>query len=82
MIVSMLKDPRGLKWIYDRIIIFSGTFRTQYQNLWSKLSSKGITVFEELDEVVLMNVYEQQLGSAEHVLILSDDMDQNWANME
>ena len=26
MIVSMLKDPRGLKWIYDRIIIFSGTF--------------------------------------------------------
>ena len=82
MIVSMLKDPRGLKWIYDRIIIFSGTFRTQYQNLWSKLSSKGITVYEELDEAVLMKVYEEQLGSGEHVLILSDDMDQQWAKLD
>jgi hypothetical protein len=82
MIVSMLKDPRGLKWIYDRIIIFSGTFRTQYQNLWSKLSSKGIVVHEELDELILMKVYEEQLGSPEHVLILSDDMDQQWSKMD
>ena len=82
MIVSMLKDPRGLKWIYDRIIIFSGTLKTQYESLWSKLSSQGITVYEELDETVLMKVYEEQLCSAEHVLILSDDMDQQWAKMD
>ena len=56
--------------------------RTQYQNLWSKLSSKGITVYEELDEAVLMKVYEEQLGSGEHVLILSDDMDQQWAKLD
>ena len=82
MIVDALRNPKALKWIYDKIIIFSGTFRTQYHNLWSKLSSKGIVVFEELDELILMNVYEQQLGSPEHVLILSDDMDQQWAKMD
>jgi len=56
--------------IYDRFIIFSGTFKTQYEILWCKLSSKGIVVFEELDETVLMKIYEEQLGSKEHVLIL------------
>ena len=82
MIVNLLKDPRGLKFLYDRIIIFSGTFKTQYEKLWCKLSPKNITVYEELDELVLLNVYEQQLGSPEHVLILSDDMDQQWAKMD
>jgi len=82
MIVSLLKDPKGLKFLYDRIIIFSGTFKTQYDRLWSKLSAKGITVFEELDETVLMGIYEQQLGSREHVLILSDDMDQQFMKMD
>ena len=68
--------------IYDRIIIFSGTFKTQYEILWCKLSSKGIVVFEELDETVLMKIYEEQLGSKEHVLILSDDMDEQWRRLD
>ena len=82
MLVSLLKDRRGLKLIYDRIIIFSGTFKTQYEILWCKLSSKGIVVFEELDETVLMKIYEEQLGSKEHVLILSDDMDEQWRRLD
>ena len=82
MIVDALRNPRALKWIYDRIIIFSGTFKTQYEKLWSKLSAKGIMVIESLEETVLTKIYEEQLGSAEHVLILSDDMDQQWAKMD
>ena len=81
LIVNLLKDPKGLKFLYDRIIIFSGTFKTQFQAVWSQLSAKGITVHEELDENVLMGIYEQQLGSPEHVLILSDDMDQQFMKM-
>jgi hypothetical protein len=82
MVVNALRNPRALKWIYDRIIIFSGTFKTQYSSLWCKLSSRGITVHESLEETVLTKIYEEQLGSAEHVLILSDDMDQQWAKLD
>ena len=82
MIVSLLKDPKGLKFLYDRIIIFSGTFKTQYEKLWSKLSPKGIVVFEDLDETVLTKVYEEQLGSQESVCIISDDMDEQWRRLD
>ena len=82
MLVSLLKDQKGLKWIYDRIIIFSGTFKTQYEKLWCKLSPKNITVYEELDETVLTKIYEEQLGSKEFVLILSDDMDEQWKRLD
>ncbi|MFN9958667.1 MAG: ATPase/DNA packaging protein, partial [bacterium] len=37
---------------------------------------KGITVYEELTEVQLMAIYNEQLGSDKHTLILSDDMDE------
>ena len=73
---------RSCKAPIGHIIIFSGTFKTQYHSLWSKLSAKGITVHESLEETVLTKIYEDQLGSAEHVLILSDDMDQQWAKMD
>ena len=82
MTVSLLKDQKGLKFLYDRIIIFSGTFKTQYEKLWSQLSPKGITVIEELDETVLMKIYEEQLGSKEFVCIISDDMDTQWAKID
>ena len=51
MIVSCQKDPKGLKWVYDSIIIFTGTFKTQYEKIWCKLSSKGITVYESLEKM-------------------------------
>jgi hypothetical protein len=82
MCVSLLKDSRGLKFLYDRIIIFSGTFKTQYEKLWSQLSPKGIVVFEDLDETVLTKVYEEQLGSKESVCIISDDMDTQWGKID
>ena len=76
--VSLLKDPQALKCVYDKIIIFSSTFRTQYERLWSKLDSTGITVFEDLNEEVLIKLYQDQLGSSEHVCVISDDMDEQW----
>ena len=82
LIINALLDPTLLKFVYDRIYIFSGTFRTQYDKVWSRLSSKGVTVYESLEEDVLMKIYEQQLGSKEHVLILSDDMDVQWGKID
>ena len=82
MIVNLLCDPMGLKCLYDEIIILSATFKTQYDILWSKISNVGVTVYEELDEAVIETIYQRQMGSKKHLLILSDDLDEQWRKMD
>lgn len=81
-LVQLLCDKNGLRGLYDEIIIFSGTFKTQYDSLWKKISSKGVTVFEDLTNVEA--VYNNQINSypKKHILLLSDDMDVQWAKMD
>ena len=65
--------------MYDKIVIFSPTFKTQYDILWHKISSEGVTVHENLSEIVLSRIYTDQLANPEvKSLIISDDEDEQW----
>ena len=78
-LVNLLCDKRGWKGLYDRIFIFSPTFKTQYDKLWNRISADGVTVFEELSDTALNHIYEEQLGNPNvKTLLISDDCDEQW----
>ena len=78
-LVNLLCDPRGFKGLYDKIIIFSPTFKSQFESLWSRISSEGVTVFEELSDVALRHIYDTQYADPTvKTLLISDDMDEQW----
>ena len=82
-LVSLLCDPRGFKGVYHRIIIISPTFRSQFIPLWSKISSKNVTVHEDLVESDLLQLYNEQLADKSKLtLIISDDNDQKWRHID
>jgi hypothetical protein len=78
-LVNLLCDRRGWKGLYDRIFIFSPTFKTQYDILWKRISSEGVIVFENLSEPALMTIYTEQMACPEtKTLLISDDCDEQW----
>ena len=78
-LVNLLCDKRGWKGLYDRIYIFSPTFKTQYEILWKRISSEGVHVYETLSEPVLNHVYNTQHANPEiKSLLISDDCDEQW----
>ena len=78
-LVNLLCDKRGWKGLYDKIHIFSPTFRTQYEILWKRISSDGVTVHENLSDEALNHIYDSQYANPSiKVLIISDDCDEQW----
>ena len=76
----MLTSKRGLCGLYDKIIIFSPTFKSQFKQLWSQISPVGVTVHEELKEEILEQIYQEQLESSikKRILMISDDVGESW----
>ena len=61
--------------MFDRIVIVSPTFRSQYETLWYQITSEGIEVHEELTVSVLQNLFDtikQSNGSVSTLLLLDD----------
>ena len=57
---TALMNQRGWKGLYDKIHIFSPTFRTQYEILWKQIASDGVTVHENLSDEALSRIYDSQ----------------------
>lgn len=74
LFLKLLLDERGYCKKYDRIVFFSPTFKAQYAKTWSKLSSTGITVYEEVEIALLQQLMEEQLGSEKNLLVVFDDV--------
>ena len=90
LLIKLLLDKRGYQGHYDRIVIFSETFRSQYKGLWDKISSKGVTVYENITTEILSEIYEKQKAIADSVgkentpsvLIISDDQGKGWRQVD
>ena len=83
LLKKLLLSERGYKGKYDRIIIFSQTFRAQFQAIWSAFNPKGITVYDCVTDELLMEIFSQQVqsvesGECENVLIVSEDQGNAW----
>jgi hypothetical protein len=71
------------RYLFDRIIIVSPTFRAQYGVLWHKISSDGIVVHEELNETIIQSVYDEVKSNKDTAtLLLLDDCGEELRKIE
>ena len=75
--LDLLLNPRGFCGVYDEIIFISPTFVSQFENLWSALNPKGITVYEELTNELLEKIRGTQMSfdksERPNILVIFDD---------
>ena len=60
--------------VYHDIIIISPTFQAQFNNLWSKLSPRGIIVHESITDELVEQLLKQIACATRDVLIVLDDL--------
>jgi hypothetical protein len=76
--LKLLTTPSALCGVYDRIILVSSTFKSQYESVWSKISPKGIDVYEELTDNLLQCIITRQQNREDNLLLVSDDLGSDW----
>lgn len=89
LLANLLRDPRGFKKKFHKIIFISPTFATQYDSLWKCLDPEGITVYEEVSDRLLDSILLEQKKNPEPTLLVMDDIadalrtqvDQNTLNL-
>lgn len=78
--LKLLLEP--LRGVFDRIIIISPTFQAQFAQVWCKLDPKGVTVYEQVTEKLLLGILREQAEEgACKLLLISDDNGEDWKHV-
>ena len=74
MLLKLLLDERAFFKRYDRIVIISPTFDTQYSKRWYRISSKGVQVYSKISTKLLEHLTAQQAVTDDSMLVITDNI--------
>ena len=74
MLIKLLFDERAFFKRYDKIVIISPTFDSQYSKRWYLLASKGVKVYSKISTRLLEHLTAQQAATDENMLVITDDI--------
>jgi Poxvirus A32 protein len=74
LLCNLLRDPRGYKKKYTRVLFVSPTFRAQFDSLWKALDPEGIQVYEDVSNRLLETIVQEQTEDPAPTLLIFDDI--------
>lgn len=74
LLANLLRDPRGFKNKFYRVVFISPTFAAQYEKLWKCLDPEGIEVYNDVSNKLLETILQQQTENPRETLLVLDDI--------